>query len=196
MLEHYYADNTKFGGEQWFNFGRLYHQMVSAAPSDRPSTFVEIGCWKGRSTAYLGVEIINSGKPISLYVVDTFKGSAEHRGFDTSKLYDTFMANLQPVMKVLGDRFRLYHMTSLEAAARFKKPRFDFVFLDGSHETQDVVDDIKAWLPKVKPGGVLGGDDFKMPAVRIAVEYVLGKGRVQVPHGVLWPHWCYYKPKE
>ena len=195
IIRHYYAEHPGFT-DNWFHFGRLYHEMVQEAPADTPSTFVEVGVWEGRSTAYLGTEIINSEKPIKLFVVDTFAGSKEHWDRDCSKLYDTFLANLRPVMDHMGDRFRIYHMTSVEAAHRFKTPKFDFVFLDGSHEVKDVVDDIKAWLPKVKPGGVLAGDDYKIPDVRIAVEYVLGKGKVQVNKESQWPYWRFNVPKE
>jgi SAM-dependent methyltransferase len=193
IMPHYYAQHPGFTDE-WFNAGRLYYEMVRIAPSDQPSTFVEVGCWEGRSTAYLGVEIINSEKPIKLYVVDTFKGSVEHRDRDCAGLYDTFLANLRPVIEYMGDKFRIYHMTSVEAAHRFKLPRFDFVFLDGSHEVKDVADDIEAWLPKVKPGGVLAGDDWKFPGVRIAVEHALGRGKVLVNRQALNPLWRYNVP--
>ena len=42
----------------------------------------------------------------------------------------------------------------------------DFVFLDESHEYKDVKDDIEHWLPKVKIGGTLGGDDMNWKGVR------------------------------
>ena len=41
----------------------------------------------------------------------------------------------------------------------------DFVFLDASHEYKDVKDDIEHWLPKVKIGGTLGGDDMNWKGV-------------------------------
>jgi len=58
----------------WFNFTRPYREAVLSAPKNG-AVFVEIGCWKGRSSAYLGVEIVNSGKDIQLYCVDHWKGS-------------------------------------------------------------------------------------------------------------------------
>ncbi len=36
----------------------------------------------------------------------------------------------------------------------------DFVFLDASHTYEDVKNDICLWLPKVRYGGVLAGDDY------------------------------------
>jgi predicted O-methyltransferase YrrM len=197
-MDHYFQDDTLFGPEMWFHFSRVYHDAVARAPADEISRFVEIGCWKGRSTSYLGVEIINSGKPIHLYAVDPFTGSAEHaeQGLDVTHLAETFLRNLKPVMDAMGDRFHLYRMTSVQAAGRMRRPKFDMVFLDGSHEVQDVAADLEAWTPKVKPGGIIAGDDWRFPGVRIAVERQFGRGRVQVPMNAIWPYWIYWIPKE
>ena len=44
-----------------------------------PAHFVEIGSYKGRSSSYMAVEIVNSGKSITFDCVDTWKGSEEHQ---------------------------------------------------------------------------------------------------------------------
>jgi hypothetical protein len=49
---------------------------------------------------------------------------------------------------------------SLAAAKQFEDASLDFVYLDACHEEASVAADIKAWLPKVKVGGVLCGHDF------------------------------------
>lgn len=195
-MEHYYTDDTIFGPENWFNFGRCYREAVDFLPADTPSNIVEVGCWKGRSTAFLGVEVLNSGKPVTIHAIDTFAGSAEHlkEGIVPDNLFDIFCANLKPVTEIMGKRFKIYHMPSTRAAKRFKDHSVDFVFLDGSHAVGDVVADISAWLPKVKPGGVLAGDDWRWPSVRIAVEHQLGRNRVQVAKDLLNPWWRYFTP--
>lgn len=45
--------------------------MARAAPG---AVFVKVGCWKGRSAAFLGVDILRSGKAIALHCVDHFRG--------------------------------------------------------------------------------------------------------------------------
>ena len=42
----------------------------------------------------------------------------------------------------------------------FEDNSLDFVFIDASHEYEDVKNDILAWLPKVKRGGILAGHDY------------------------------------
>ena len=44
------------------------------------------------------------------------------------------------------------------------------VYIDAAHSYEKVVEDIKAWMPKVAKDGIFAGDDLQMPAVRAAVE--------------------------
>jgi hypothetical protein len=145
-------------GEDWFTYPELYKQMVQRFPSG--STFVEIGSWKGKSTSFMCVEIINSGKQIDFYCIDTFEGSIEHQNNpELPMLYDIFKSNMKPVEGYYKD----LKMTSMKAVNRFENGSLDFVFIDGSHEYQDIKNDINAWLPKVKKGGVLAGHDYYLP---------------------------------
>jgi len=60
-----------------------------------------------------------------------------------------------------GGRRTVLRMTSLEAARWVPDGEFDMVFLDGDHTYKAVHKDLPAWLPKVKPGGLLCGHDFR-----------------------------------
>ena len=76
-----------------------------------------------------------------------------------------------------GDRASIYHMESIEASDYFTHGYFDFVFIDASHDTQSVLADIEAWLPKVRPGGYLAGHDHIHPGVFPAVTQALPGAR-------------------
>jgi hypothetical protein len=152
-MQHFY--NKPQFGEEWFSYPNLYARMVERFPSQ--SKFVEVGSWKGRSAACMCVEIANSEKKIDFYCVDTWEGSVEHQGYDDlEKLYDIFLRNMKPVEKYY---FPL-KIPSLDAVHKFEDKSLDFVFLDGSHEYEDVVQDIIAWMPKIKKGGILAGHDY------------------------------------
>jgi SAM-dependent methyltransferase len=160
----------------WFNFRRVYEEMVARATP--AAVFVEVGCWKGRSAAFLGVEILRSGKPIALHCVDHFKGSEEaaHRADpQVSGLRAIFDANMAPCVAA-GLELTVHRASSDKAAATFADASVDFVWLDAGHDHASVTADIAAWLPKVKPGGVLGGDDWPMDGVARAVREALGAG--------------------
>ena len=162
------------GIQGWFNCPELYDEVVSKA--GLTGQFVEIGCWKGKSSAYMAEKIYNSGKNITFYCVDTWEGTVteDHHQKDAAviegKLFDVFRKN----MSVFDDMYIPLRMTSLKAADMFMDQWFDFVYIDASHEYQDVKDDINAWLPKVKKGGIIAGDDYNSPQVQQAVHEVLG----------------------
>lgn len=144
-------------GEDWFTYPNFYSSVVKKFPDE--SKFVEVGCWRGRSACFLGVEIFNSGKNISLDCVDTWEGSEEHVGYsilENDGLYKEFMLNIEPLGKII----RPLRMTSLEAAKLYQDESLDFVFLDASHKYEDIKADIEAWYPKVKPGGIFSGHDY------------------------------------
>lgn len=142
-------------GEDWFSFPNLYSKVVKTFNSG--SKFVEVGSWKGRSSLFMATEIANSGKEIDFYCVDTWEGSIEHKYYtELQDLYSIFLNNMKPVEKY-------YHhlkTSSLKAVNYFDDQSLDFVFIDASHEYEDVKNDILAWLPKIKKGGILAGHDY------------------------------------
>ena len=172
----------------WFSYPHIYSKVVAEATS--PAHFVEVGAWKGRSSAYMAVEIINSKKDIKFDVVDTWKGSDEEAHISdpyiqTDTLYDLFISNLKPVEKYYTPK----RMSSIEASKLYKDNSLDFVLLDASHTYVDVKADILAWLPKVKKGALLIGDDYfsGFPGVIQAVQEVIPTSTIAVPH------WIYRK---
>jgi hypothetical protein len=167
----------------WFNFEGVYRDAVAEAPAQ--AVFVEIGVWKGKSAAFMAVEIANAKKDIAFYAVDHWKGSDEplHRvdpDVIAGTLYEAFLSNIAPAKAFV----RPLRMTSLEAAERFDDQSVDLVLLDGEHTYEAVSADIAAWLPKLKSGATLAGDDWNWEGVqRAAVEAfgdrieVLGEGK-------------------
>jgi len=84
---------------------------------------------------------------------------------------------------------RLVHpivSTSVRASRRFDDGSLDFVFIDACHTYAAVKADISAWLPKVKPGGILAGHD--MGTYRSVAQAV---GELLVPVRVMENCWIF-----
>lgn len=164
-IEHFYQTI----GEDWFPYTGLYQGMVQKF--DSGSKFVEIGCWKGRSAAFMAVEINNSGKDIKFDCIDTWKGSEneDYHQNDTNvkadTLYETFLHNVNPVKHIINP----IRTTSVEGSKLYEDNSLDFVFIDACHTYECVKEDIEHWLPKIKVGGVLAGHDFHYKTVSQAV---------------------------
>lgn len=154
-MNHIWQD-SKFG-EHWFTAQEVYKKMAAYC---RPNgKLVEVGCWKGRSTAFLLVEAYNRSPDIRVYAVDTWLGSAEHAADPhilAGTLHDEFLKNVEPV----AHRLTSMQMTSLEATGWFNDGSLDGVFIDAAHEYEAVRADIAAWRPKVRAGGILAGHDY------------------------------------
>ena len=177
-MNHFYKEI-----QNWFNYERVFDIAINRAEDG--AKFVEIGVWKGGSTAYMGVEIYNSGKKIEYDAIDTFEGSKEHGV--VNGLYEEALNNLKPIIDLKIVNVIKSH--SLEAVDKYEDESLDFCFVDGSHEYEDVKKDILAYLPKVKKGGILAGHDYDKiwDGVIRAVDEILGQ--VEIING----SWIYYK---
>lgn len=184
-MQHYIFNNSAFG-ENWFTYPQLYAYVVNKFPSG--SRFVELGCWKGMSAAFMGVEIINSGKDIKLDCIDIWSDQAyidqsEQKEFG-DELMNIFLNNIKPVSSVINVKRK----DSSSAAADYDDKSLDFVFIDADHSYEGVKKDIIAWLPKVKPGGILAGHDYAWhEPIRQAVRDTLGEGDFSDP----WNNGCF-----
>jgi predicted O-methyltransferase YrrM len=154
----------------WFSFERLYRDMVNKFPSG--SIFIEVGTYEGKSLAYLLVEMINAEKQFKVIGVDSFTFLGENGKNILENLY----TNLTPVR----DKFDTLICQSWDAASQFNDKSVDFVFLDADHVYDSIIKDLRAWVPKIKPGGIIAGHDYckEHPGVEQAVNEIFGKENV------------------
>lgn len=88
---------------------------------------------------------------------------------------------------VQQERCVVYPGSTLEVAEFVADGSLDFIFIDAGHSYAAVAADIRAWAPKVKPGGWVGGHDYhpNHPGVIQAVDEAYG-GRVVQERGWIW----------
>jgi hypothetical protein len=132
------------------------------------------------SAAFMSVEILNSNKHIKFDCIDTWAGSEEHVDIKSpfyeplletkDGLYNHCVSNLIPVKDIVN----LVRLPSIKAAETYQDKTLDFVFIDAAHDYDNVVADIKTWLPKVRIGGILAGHDINHPPIKNATVDVLG----------------------
>jgi predicted O-methyltransferase YrrM len=152
ILKHIYQ--SECFGEQWFTDPSVYSLMVNNC---RPTgTLVELGAWKGRSSAFLVVEAKNKNEDIEVHIVDTWKGSQEHSEEMKDGLYEKFISNMAP----LNGLYTAHRMNTNEASKLFDDSSLDGVFIDADHSYEAVKQDISNWMPKVRSGGILAGHDY------------------------------------
>lgn len=165
----------------WTDFTQLYEDMVNKYDN---TYFCEIGCFKGKSTVFLGETIKSAGKNIKVVAVDLWPNAQEIEQYaefgagqstegtiireKQESLMQEFVDNLNKAD--LRDIVFPIRSFSDKAASIFPDEYFSFIFVDAGHEYDHVIKDLNAWFPKLKQNGVIAGHDFDTPSVNKAVR--------------------------
>lgn len=74
--------------------------------------------------------------------------------------FESYYAQARERLARHGQRSTIWRLTSLAAAARVPDRSLDFVYIDARHDYASVMEDLAAWFPKVRPGGIFAGHDY------------------------------------
>lgn len=139
----------------WMNVKDVEVMKRLARDVPQGGLIVEVGSWMGQST-----QIWCQNTKARVIAIDKWAWMPkEYTGPHADKV------------DLKGDPFAQFkaftaHLHNLEIMRRpssggdWREPAADLVFIDAMHQNPWIHDDIAYWLPKVKPGGVLCGDDY------------------------------------
>ncbi|MEX1012311.1 MAG: class I SAM-dependent methyltransferase [Waddliaceae bacterium] len=153
-----------FDGHGWF-----YNKepLLALIEERRPITIIEVGAWLGLSTRFFASQVEELGGKV--YAVDHWLGSNERAHLQDPRLpylYHLFLSNIKHTgFAHVVVPVRMHSLL----AAKALNVKADLIYIDSSHKTEDVIDDILAWTPHLKEGGLMCGDDWKWGSVRKAV---------------------------
>jgi predicted O-methyltransferase YrrM len=148
----------------------LFRQLLSAL---RPSLVVEVGSWKGDSAIQMARILREQEGDAAVICVDTWLGSLEHldgscRGWDIRPyishgypwLYHQFLANV--MHSHCHDCIVPLPNTSANAARWLERHHIvaDLIYVDASHDEDQVYQDLSSFWNVLRPGGILFGDDW------------------------------------
>ena len=143
----------------------------------------EIGIWKGKTTHYLLKKLpqlhLICVDPYKVY--DHFKKHHQMGKYESQKEFSALAESLKyDLIKKYGKRIRWYQKESLEVAPLIPDGSLDFVFVDANYGYKYVKEDVAAWLPKIRKGGIMIGhiiDSSKDSpnSVKRGVEENIGK---------------------
>lgn len=141
--------------------------ILSRLPADTaaPLSGVEVGVFLGELSAYL----LRERPGLRLTLVDPwvpavpgsrYHQSGEWHGTLAAWQQESFYRQAVARTEFAADRRTVIRLPSVEAANVVADGSQDFVFIDGEHTYEAVREDIAAWLPKLRPGGLLCGHDY------------------------------------
>lgn len=166
--------NTNTSPEDFFNYRDFY---ATVAKLTRYERYVEIGVYTGASVAFLAEQLLARNVAFQLYAVDLWDRVNEETPYSRKigpEVKDAFDKRL--AARGLAQHVRAIQGHSQAAAKMFRDKTVDFVFIDANHDYDFVKNDILAWLPKIRAGGMIAGHDYGEPCgVKKAVDYIFGE---------------------
>jgi hypothetical protein len=161
----------------------VYRQViVDLVNRERARVVVEIGVYSGKLSRMLASTTLVE----RLYLVDPWgNGSGAPLGRDDAHMEAVFRevsawAKGHPCVRILRHR-------SIVAADWLENGSVDLVEIDGDHSLDGVMGDVTAWLPKVRAGGIICGDNYELAEVAEAVNRLL-PDRQLLANGRVWVH--------
>lgn len=116
---------------------------------------VEIGTEFG----VYALTLCRANPKLKLFCVDPYESYSDYREHKSQekldRMYEEATRLLAPPFKVWFHRER-----SVKASEQYAKESVDFVYIDGNHSLPYVIDDLQAWVPKVRKGGIVSGHDY------------------------------------
>lgn len=152
---------------QWFdNTAKASWDVI--IPSIKPQKILEVGSYEGRSICYL-IEKLGNEHDLEIHAIDTWLGGGDHKHFPTDhmpKVEERFNLNADRAIKSVSKKvdLRIHKgFSDIELSKLLStgfKNYFDFIYIDGSHQTEDVLLDAVLSFQLLKPGGVMAFDDY------------------------------------
>ena len=150
----------------------------------QPTLGAEVGVRGGVTISHL----LKTFGELVMYAIDPWEqqpGALEdYSKWDFDDIYQKYMG------RVAGCEDRIIELReySVSASANVEDKSLDFVFIDAQHDYESVKQDIAAWMPKIKKGGLISGHDYqrKFSGVIQAVDELLPKREVGSD-----TCWCY-----
>lgn len=120
----------------------------------------EVGVLRGN----FSTKILSRWNGKKLFLVDCWEHQDESLYVDLNNSSDErHNYNLEVTKRVVSvypGRYELVKDYSLPASKRFADGELDFVYIDARHDYDGVLEDLEAWYPKVKSGGIISGHDL------------------------------------
>ncbi|MCK9351249.1 MAG: class I SAM-dependent methyltransferase [Candidatus Paceibacterota bacterium] len=136
---------------------------------------VELGVYKGKYSEIL----MNRMPGLDLTAVDSWKAYKGYKDYPDADLEINAFNQAKTRSQTRG--FKILQDWSVDASRKFEDESLDFIYIDSNHDFAHVIEDLAAWSPKVKKGGIISGHDFfESRQERYGVVYAL-------------PAWCAYR---
>jgi hypothetical protein len=137
-----------YGVGAWTSHLHFAYDLVAVM---KPALLVELGVDRGESYFAFCQAAAENQTGTRCFGIDTWRGDQHAGGYD-----ETTFAQVSEHNRAKYESFSTLLRSSFDdALARFQAESIDVLHLDGLHTEAAVRHDVKSWLPKLRPGGIL-----------------------------------------
>jgi hypothetical protein len=155
----------------WNGNSKIFGEFITET---NPNIIIEVGSWKGQSSINMGNFVKNANMNTKIYCVDTWLGAIEfwtsgkftaERNLRTKngypQIYYQFLSNV--IHNNLQDIILPFPNTSENGYRYFtyNKIKAQLIYIDASHEEDDVYRDLNNYYELLDEGGIMFGDDYQ-----------------------------------
>lgn len=151
----------------------------------RHAKCAEIGVWKGD----LSREIIRTKKPVEFHMIDPWQFMEQYPNRFYGGVHAKSQADMDAIYEAVRSEFgavaKVQRGTSADVLRSLPDGHLDWVYIDGDHSYEAVLQDLELSWRKVHVGGVISGDDYLWSPdgafpVKKAVQEFAAKHRAKV----------------
>ena len=134
----------------------LWHRILRAAGVE---TMVEVGVWKGDFAKQMLEQCDFIEK---YYMIDPWANLPDwNKPFNVAtEVFDDIYAEAMDKTAFASEKTVVLRGRTKEVVDEIEDNSLDFAYIDGDHTLRGITIDLIKLLPKIKDGGLIGGDDF------------------------------------
>lgn len=132
-------------------------------------SLAEIGVWKGDFAEHL----LKSVPAIECYyMIDPWAILPDwNKPFNKIKDFESIYKQAMQRLLFASEKTKTLRGRTIEMIHGIPDNSLDFAYIDGDHTLRGITIDLISILPKIKPGGFIGGDDFTKTPWQHSIEY-------------------------
>jgi len=115
---------------------------------------VEIGTKAGRNAEHICLSMPG----VDLTVVDPWMGYGDDRRYQDPDKHENFYQ--EACRRLAAYNVKIVRAKSIDAVRDIELESLDFVYIDGNHCFDYVMEDLIAWSRRVRKGGIVSGHDY------------------------------------
>ena len=124
-----------------------------------------VGAELGVLDGWHALDIMEALSIKKLYLIDPYKAYEKYSESvgnprKTQRALEERMRIAKKVLKKYGNKVKFIREFSEKASKFIEDESLDFIYIDGNHQYEFVKKDVELYYPKIKKGGIIGGDDY------------------------------------